>query len=197
LNGGGGAKERTAPSAAAPSAEPECNKPLAFVLKGIQHEHPMIQEARGISPATAELFGIGFFPGKGSMAGRVVFSLIENGQLVGYAGRATLDITPENPKWKLPPGFVKFVYGLERCDPAKLLILTESFWAVPYFYQRGAQAASLMGSEMTERQEAALAPFATICVALDNDAAGHEKSRAIIERLRRNHKVFKATLLEG
>lgn len=59
------------------------NMPLAFTLKDIDPAHRMIQE-RGISVETAKLFGVGLFPGKGSMAGRIVFPLYERGQLVGY-----------------------------------------------------------------------------------------------------------------
>jgi DNA primase len=54
------------------------NKPLAFALKDVNPSHPMIQD-RGISIKTAEHFGVGFFPGKGSMAGRIVFPLHEDG----------------------------------------------------------------------------------------------------------------------
>ena len=56
------------------------NKPLAFTLKDMNPSHQMIQE-HGISVGTAERFGVGFFPGKGSMAGRVVFPLREDGSL--------------------------------------------------------------------------------------------------------------------
>ena len=50
------------------------NAPLAFELRGIAHENPFIQ-GRGITKETAQTFGVGFFSGKGSMAGRVVFPL--------------------------------------------------------------------------------------------------------------------------
>ena len=195
-----------APKAAA-VAVAETNKPLAFTLKDINPCHEMIQ-ARGISVETARDFGVGFFPGKGSMAGRIVFPLYEqlrsNGdgtsqvQLVGYAGRTTLEVTADNPKWKLPPGLVKsFLYNLERCDPAKLLVLTEGFWAPLYFHERGAQCASLMGKSLTEQQERTITPFHDICVALDNDAAGNEAAAKIIAKLKGTHKVFKASLKEG
>ncbi len=157
---GEAAKECIAPSAAESSTG---NKPLAFELRGIQHEHPFIQ-ARGITPLTANEFGVGFFPGKGSMAGRVVFPLYENGAIVGYAGRAT---NGDEPKWKMPLGLVKsFLYGLERCDPAKPLILLESFWGVLWFWQNKIQACALMGSSMTPEQEKLLEPFAEIRIAL-------------------------------
>ena len=90
------------------------NKPLAFVLKDVNPSHPMIQE-RGISVETAKLFGVGLFPGKGSMAGRIVFPLHEDGSVIGYAGRTTLPISDANPKWLFGKGLKKsFLYGLER-----------------------------------------------------------------------------------
>jgi len=182
------------PAAPAPV---EKNKPLAFTLKDINPEHPMIQ-GRGISVETAREFGIGFFPGKGSMQNRVVVPLLEDGSLIGYAGRFCGEPDKDNPKWKLPAGLrLTFLYGLERCDPAKLLILTEGFWAPPYFFQRGAQCASLMGKNLTDQQFERLAPFHDICVALDNDAAGNEAAAKVIARLKAGHKVFKASLKEG
>jgi DNA primase len=172
------------------------NRPLAFALKDVNPSHPMIQE-RGISALTAERFGVGFFPGKGSMAGRVVFPLNEDGNLVGYAGRTTLPVSDTNPKWLFGKGLKKtFLYGLERCDPAKPLILCESLWAPLWFHEHGLQAASLMGSEMTEEQERFLDPYPVITVALDNDAAGIEKAARICGRLKAKHSVLKARLIE-
>jgi DNA primase len=171
------------------------NKPLSFGLKDINPEHPMIQ-GRGIRVETAQKWGVGFFPGKGSMAGRIVFPLHEHGHLVGYAGRAAQE--GQEPKWLLGKGLRKtFLFGLERCAPAKHLVLVESPWAVLWFYQQQAQAAALMGSEMTPAQEECLAPFMAITVALDNDAAGNEKAVVIVERLRASgHKVLKARMIE-
>jgi DNA primase len=187
------------PGNAQPKEEPRQpeiggNKPLAFALKDVDPAHPMIQD-RGVTVETAASWGVGYFPGKGSMAGRIVFPLHENGNLVGYAGRATLE--GQEPKWVLGKGLRKsFCYGLERCDPAKPLILVESPWAVLHFHQNGVQAAALMGSEMTAEQEKSLEPFGTITVALDNDAAGQEKAAPIVERLRKRHKVTKAFMKE-
>ena len=181
------------------------NTPLAFTLKDVKPEYPMIQE-RGISVETARQFGVGFFPGKGSMAGRVVFPLYEicktNGDgthrimLVGYAGRTTAPVSDANPKWLFGKGLRKtFLYGLDRCDPTKPLILCESLWGPLWFHEHGAQAAALMGSEMTEEQVRCLDPFPVITVALDNDAAGTEKATQICERLRGKHRVLKAKLI--
>lgn len=172
------------------------NTPLAFTLKDVDPAHPMIQ-ARRISIETATLFGIGFFSGKGSMAGRIVFPLHEQGHLVGYAGRTTLPVSDANPKWLLGKGLKKtFLYGLDRCDPAKQLILVESFWGPPFFHENGLQAAALMGAELTEDQERYLDPFPVITVALDNDAAGAERASRIHDRLKGKHRVLKARLIE-
>jgi DNA primase len=108
-----------------------------------------------------------------------------------------LPVSDANPKWLFGKGLRKtFLYGLERCDPAKPLILCESLWAPLWFHEHGLQAASLMGSEMTEEQERCLDPYPTITVALDNDAAGIEKAARVGERLKTKHRVLKARLVE-
>jgi len=179
-----------------PMPAPAITSRSHFALKDVNPSHPMIQE-RGISVETAQRFGVGFFPGKGSMAGRVVFPLHEGGTLVGYAGRTTLPVSDANPKWLFGKGLRKtFLYGLDRCDLAKPLILCESLWAPLWFHEHGLQAASIMGSEMTEEQERCLDLYPTITVALDNDAAGIEKAARICGRLKRNHRVLKARLIE-
>jgi len=172
------------------------NKALTFVLKDVNPSHPMIQD-HGISVETAKRFGVGFFPGKGSMAGRIVFPLHEHGILVGYAGRTTFPASGGNPKWLFGKGLKKtFLYGLDRCDPAKPLILCESLWAPLWFHERGLQAAALMGSEMTAEQERCLDSYPVITVALDNDNAGAEKTARICERLKGKHRILKARLVE-
>lgn len=190
-----GATSSARPSGAANAVPTQGrNQPLAFSLKDVNPSHPMIRE-RGISVDTARAFGVGFFPGKGSMAGRVVFPLHEDGNLVGYAGRTTLPVSDANPKWLFGKGLRKtFLYGLEWCDPAKQLILCESLWGPLWFYEHGLQAASLMGSEMTESQERCLDPYDVITVALDDDAAGIEKAARISARLRPNHRILRARL---
>jgi DNA primase len=185
----------TRPEPGKPAPTANGNRPLAFTLKDVNLEHPMIQE-RGISVETAKEFGVGFFPGKGSMAGRIVFPLYEHGELVGYAGRTTLEVSDANPKWLFGKGLRKtFLYGLDRCDPAKPVILCESLWGPLWFREHGMQAASLMGSEMTDAQERCLDPYPVITVALDDDAAGQEKAERICARLRGKHRVLKARVI--
>src|ERR1019366_6562733 len=96
-------------------------------------------------------------------------ALAENDFITG----AEIPVSDANPKWLFGKGLRKtFLYGLERCDPAKPLILCESLWAPLWFHEHGLQAAALMGSEMTDEQERFLDPYPTITVALDHDAAG-------------------------
>jgi Toprim-like len=174
----------------------EVNKPLAFELKGLDPDHPFIRE-RGISIETAMDFGVGFFPGKGSMANRVCFPLFENGALIGYAGRTVLPVSEENPKWRLPAGIHRtFLYGLEKCDPAKPLALLESPWGVLHLYQHHVQAAALIGTSLTDAQEKLLEPYADIRICMDNDTAGRDAAAKIADRLKGKHKISRAYLRE-
>jgi DNA primase len=157
----------------------------------------MIQD-RGISVETAVKWNVGYFPGKGSMEGRIVFPLYEDGHLIGYAGRTTLEVTDANPKWKLPAGLHKtFLYGLERCDPKRTLRLVESPWTVLQMEETGYQAASLLGSSMTPEQEKRLDPFRTIVVEMDDDPAGREANEAIAARLKRDGRLIYRSLWKG
>lgn len=102
------------------------NKPLTFQLRGVSSDHPYLTE-RGITQETAEMFGVGYFSGKGTMAGRVVIPIHdEHDQLVAYAGRA---IDGSEPKYKLPTGFRKsaVLYNLHRVK-AQEVILVEGFF---------------------------------------------------------------------
>ena len=50
----------------------ESNKPLPFTLWDIDLRHPYLSERR-VDSKTAANFGVGFYPGKGSMEGRIVY----------------------------------------------------------------------------------------------------------------------------
>ena len=68
-------------------------------------------------------------------------ALAENDFITG----AEIPVSDANPKWLFGKGLRKtFLYGLERCDPAKPLILCESLWAPLWFHEHGLQAAALM-----------------------------------------------------
>jgi hypothetical protein len=91
-------------TAMAPSAAAQPNRPLGFALRGIDTRHPYLAY-RGISPATARLFGVGMYRGTGFLTGRCVIPIRdEKSRLVAYAGRA---IHGEEPKYRFPAGFKK------------------------------------------------------------------------------------------
>jgi DNA primase len=86
------------------AGESESNKPLSFTLQNIGHTHPYLIE-RGLTEETSETFGVGFFPGKGSMHDRIVIPIHNPaGELVAYAGRS---IDGSEPRYKFPAGFHK------------------------------------------------------------------------------------------
>ena len=81
-----------------------CNRVLGFRLFGVDPFHPYIA-GRGISLATARLFGIGYYSGRGFLSGRVVIPIHNQaGDLIAYAGRS---VDGALPKYKLPPAFRK------------------------------------------------------------------------------------------
>lgn len=173
------------------------NPPLKFILTGLNPVHEALQQ-RGITVETAVKFNAGYFPGKGTMKDRVVFSLYEDGHLVGYAGRTVKEVADDNPKWLLPKGLnLTFLYGLERCDPAKPLMIVESCWEVLKLHQQGFQAAALLGTNLTQEQERRLQPFKTIWLMLDADEAGRKATEKLAARLKPCHTVLKGVLKDA
>lgn len=167
----------------------EENKPLAFSLRGIDSGHPYLAK-RGITRATAEFFGVGFFPGKGSMQGRVVFPIHNpSGELIAYAGRS---IDDSEPRYKLPEGFKKslVLYNLHRVgDLADTVIVVEGFFGAMRIHQCGfPNVVGLMGWSLSEAQEELLARFKRVVLLHDGDDAGRGGTSQNAARL--VHKVF-------
>ena len=174
--------ERETVSPALPQAR---NKPLGFALKGVVYSDYLQQ--RGFSEEICAAYGVGLFPGKGSMAGRIVFPLRQQSQLggtfelVGYAGRA---VAPGvEPRWKVPEGLVKdFLYGYDRCDRnlGKTLHLVESFWGVLAFARAGIpNVGALMGMSLTDGKAAIAATWPGVKIILD----GNDGARAAAEKI--------------
>lgn len=162
------------------------NKPLTFNLKGVDPGHPYLA-SRGLRKETAERFGVGFFPGKGSMAGRVVIPIHnERGELIAYAGRA---IDSSDPRYKLPAGFHKssVVYNLHRAvedNQRGAVVVVEGFFDCLKVCQTGLPAVALMGCSMSEEQENLLASyFRAAWLLLDGDEAGRQAVVEISGRL--------------
>jgi hypothetical protein len=160
------------------------NKPLSFELKGIAY-HPYLKE-RGISEELALKFGVGFFPGKGSMSGRVVIPIRDaTGRLIGYAGRA---INGEEPKYKLPVGFIKSVLFNLQNVKGDAITIVEGFFGCLRVTAAGFPCVGLMGSTLTEAQEKLLR-FKFITLMLDLDAAGAAGIADMLPRLAKHHYV--------
>jgi DNA primase len=168
------------------SQDEPVNPSLDFQLQRIDFSHPYLRQ-RGIGQEVAEYFGVGFFPGKGSMQGRVMIPIHnESGQLVAYAGRALGD---EEPKYKLPAGFRKshVLYNPHRAIEAegKEVIAVEGFFDALKVHQAGfPRVVSLMGATLSSRQETLLIErFERVILMLDGDSAGREATTAISSRL--------------
>ncbi len=161
------------------------NEPLRFTLTCIDPSHPYVAE-RGISPETAGHFGVGFFPGKGLLAGRVVIPIHdENGRLVAYAGRA---LDPAEAKYKFPPGFRKslVLFNLHRAIKyGKTVITVEGFFDCLKVHQAGLPCVvALMGCSLSQRQQQLLQRhFHEVILLLDGDTAGRRAAAVIAGRL--------------
>jgi DNA primase len=178
--------------------ESDSNKPLTFNLQNIEHDHPYLKE-RGVSVETAEKFGVGFFPGKGSMHDRIVIPIHnQKGELVAYAGRS---IDGSEPRYKFPAGFHKSMelYNLHRVREEVSVVLVEGFFDCMKVTQAGFPCVALMGSTMSEAQEELIRQhFAHVVVMLDGDEAGRGATEGIVDRLRRIiFQVDVVTLDEG
>jgi DNA primase len=172
------------------------NEPLTFALNGIDHAHAYLYQ-RGVHKNAAQHFGIGFFPGKGSMSGRVVIPIHnERGELVAYAGR-TIDQT--EPKYKLPAGFKKsaVLFNLHRVV-SDTVIIVEGFFDCLKVNQAGfAEVVALMGSSLSARQEELLRNFSDVVILLDGDDAGREAAKEIAGRLAPSQWVRVISLDDG
>jgi DNA primase len=173
------------------------NRPLAFELRGIAYHEYL--ERRGISQETATHFGVGFFPGKGSMAGRVVIPIRnESGELVAYAGRA---INGDEPKYKLPAGFHKahVLYNLDKVGgEADTIIVVEGFFDSFKVVQAGfPNVVALMGRTLSEEQAKLVAKFRKVVLMLDGDGPGRESQQNLTLALSTNHFVRSAIVPDG
>ena len=189
--------EQTAPG------QPLSNPPLAFQLDHLDQAHPYLA-SRGLSPETVRQFGIGYYPRRGSMKGRVVIPIHNaQGQLVAYVGRWPEETSPEGePKYKLPRGFHKSLelFNLHRVSTeAKRVVLVEGYWSVFHLHQAGfSEVVALMGSTLSEIQCCQLGDrFDRVQVFMDGDRAGRAASETIVAQLAPHVWVKVAVCPEG
>lgn len=179
----------------------EFNKPLSFALKDVDYDHQYVR-GRGVDSETAKLFGVGFFPGRGLMNGKVVVPIHnEKGELVAYAGRA---IDGSEPKYKLPSGFHKssILFNLHRSiggsAAVSTVVLVEGFFDCIKVHQAGYPCVAMMGSSLSEEQEKLLqSHFSGVLVMLDGDEAGRKGTDDCLLRLGRLMWVKGITLPEN
>jgi DNA primase len=172
----------------------EPNKPLKFgALQNVDHAHPYLAE-RGISRETAELFGVGFFSGRGIMSGRIVIPIYNlAGDVVAYAGR-TLDDAAD--KYKFPPGFHKSLelYNAHRVlgqtwpeNWDELVVVVEGFFDCMKLWQAGIPSVALMGSSLSDTQAEILGKdWYEALLMFDGDASGQTCTNEALVKLGRS-----------
>jgi DNA primase len=162
------------------------NRPLSFTLRGVDSSHAYLR-ARGITPETAALFGMGFYAGPGLMSGRVVIPIHDpRGRLVAYAGRS-LDGVP--PKYRLPAGFLKsqvlFNFHRAAALDQQTVVVVEGYFDCLKVHQAGFRCAvALMGTVLSDAPERLLLErFRRVVLMLDGDDSGRQASERIAARL--------------
>lgn len=179
------------------SSAAETNRPLGFTLQGIDTRHPYLAQ-RGISPATARLFGVGMYHGDGFLAGRCVIPIRdEKSRLVAYVGRA---VNREEPKYRFPAGFRKsqVLFNLDRAMQTgdRNVIVVEGFFDALKVHQAGHSAVvALMGSSFSQRQsDLLLSHFASATLMLDGDEPGRRAAQFIVQLLTAKLPIAKVDL---
>lgn len=163
-----------------------CNPPLSFTLRGVDGSHPYLRD-RGILPETAAVFGVGLYPGRGLMSGRVVIPIHDpRGKLVAYAGR-TLDGSP--PKYRLPAGFRKsrVLFNFHRAAAwnQETVVVVEGYFDCLKVHQAGFPCVvALMGTVLFDAPEALLlGQFKQVILVLDGDSSGRRATESIAAQL--------------
>jgi DNA primase len=161
--------------------------PLPFSLS--VSWHPYLQQ-RGVQPATAARFGVGYYAGAGFLRHRIVFPIHDGqGRRVAYTGRSLDD---SEPRYLFPPGFPKsqVIYNLHRAvvegaGQAGVAIVVEGFFDCLRVHQAGYRnVVALMGSSLSEAQENLLLErFRELILLLDGDEAGRRASQQLAARL--------------
>ena len=176
------------------------NRALGFRLFGVDPSHHYIA-ARGISLATARLFGIGYYSGRGYLSSRVVIPIHNRaGELIAYAGRS---INTEQPKYRLPPAFRKSgeLFNLHRAarEPCCRVLVVEGFFDCIKVHQAGfPNVVALMGCSLSGQQADLLTRhFAEAILLLDGDEAGERATAKITATLSETMKVYRGRVPQG
>lgn len=130
---------------------PEGFVPLASLPDG----HPAIAFVRKkyrIEPKyLSDIYKVGFsdvvdmvYP---QAAGRVIFPIYANKELVAWQGRTIY--ADAKPRWYLPPGFIKPVYNADNVPPTEVAVLAEG---PPSAIACGLTGIGIFGSSLTQAQ---------------------------------------------
>ena len=170
-----------------PGPEIKENKPLTFQLQ-LDPDHSYF-EKRGMIKKTVEYFGLGY-ANKGIMKDRICIPIHDHlGSLVAYAGRALdKEAEEEEGKYKLPADFQKLqvLFNTHRVlGKFDTVVLVEGFFDCFKIHQAGfPNVCALMGTAMSDfHEKIILENFENIVLMLDNDPAGKECTREILNRL--------------
>src|ERR1017187_6801828 len=123
-------------------------------MQRVDTRHPYLAQ-RGISPATARLFGVGMYHGDGFLAGRCVIPIRdEKSRLVAYVGRA---VNGEEPKYRFPAGFRKsqVLFNLDRAMQTgdhNVIVVEDLFDALNIHQAGHSVVVALMASSFSQRQ---------------------------------------------
>jgi DNA primase len=176
------------------------NLPLHLALAGVNTSHAYLTD-RGVDPATARAFGVGFYCGDGLLKGRIVIPIRnERGELVAYAGRA---VDGRTPKYQLPSGFRKGLelFNLHRAAATgdDTVTVVEGYFDCLRVHQAGFPCVvALMGCALSTEQERLLrARFRRLVLMLDGDAAGRAASQRLSARLSEKCSVVVVALPDG
>lgn len=162
-------------------------KVLTFKLK-TDPTHQYLKN-RGLTAETIKYFELGF-ASKGIMRNRIAIPIYDDqGYLLFYTGRAVGD--EQKPRYFIPEGSSKseVVFNLNRAiqegNSSDPLIIVEGFFPVFWLFQNGyRRAVSLMGSSMSDAQEALLLKNGkAFYLMLDNNEAGKKGTYKIAHNL--------------
>ncbi len=175
------------------------NPPLRFALE-LDRRHPYLAR-RGIAPATADHFGVGYFGGRGLMSHRMAIPIHDDaGRLVAYCGRA---VDGDEPRYRFPVGFqqsqVLFHYHQAQTAGGGQVIVVEGFFDCMRVYQAGfSRVIALMGARLSPAQKNLLvAPWSEVVLLLDGDATGRAATAKIASALGPACSVTKLLLPSG
>jgi DNA primase len=181
----------TAPpdTAARPSPGPRRFQPFTHALP-LDHASALLRH-KGIRPDTARAFEAGTWAGGGFLRGCLAVRLHDpSGFPLGYAGRR---LDPQEVrtwgKWKLPPAFPRnqTLYGYHRVATnlprSGVVVVVECPWGVMRLAQLGVPAVALLGTHVSDPQQALIRRAPAIVLLLDADPAGRQASVRIQQSL--------------